>query len=214
MTTFAVVAGSRGADLGAGVVVVLGCANLLGDGLSMAAGNFLAVRAEAEQRARTRARELEHIALLPEGEREEVRQIFARQGFAGAELETVVARITSDVERWVDTMLHHEHGLARQGPSPWRAASTMFVAFVLAGSLPLLAFLPGVLGLGEVPREPFLWSSLLTAVTFAAVGAAKGRAVDRPAWRTALETLLVGGLAASAAYGVGALLRDWLGAGL
>ncbi len=206
VTTLAVVTGALGAQLGAGVVLVLGFANLAGDGFSMAVGNALGVRAEQEQLERTRAMEHRHIQLVPDGEREEVRQILASKGLRGTVLEEAVAAVTSDHERWVDLMLTEEHGLSLHPPDPWRAALTTFVAFVLAGLVPLLPFVVGAVAEGVV-TEPVRWSAVLTGVTFALVGAVRARFVDRPVWRTALETVLLGGAAASLAWFVGVALR-------
>ena len=110
VTTFAVVSGVSGAGLPAGVLIILGVANLVADGFSMGISNFLGTRAEQQQRARTRRDEEYQIRTVPEGEREEIRQIFASKGFSGAELERVVEVITSDDERWVSVMLREEHG--------------------------------------------------------------------------------------------------------
>ena len=207
ITTFAVVAGAAGANLDDSVVIILGGANLLADGFSMAVSNFLGSRAERQQRERARREEEEHIRLLPEGEREEVRQIFASKGFQGEDLERVVEVITADPDLWADTMMSEELGYGTTQPNEFRAAFATLIAFLLVGFLPLLVFVYDLVAAGEV-EDAFFWSSLLTGVAFAVVGALKSRFVDQAWWRSALETVLVGGVAAALAYGAGALLES------
>jgi VIT1/CCC1 family predicted Fe2+/Mn2+ transporter len=206
VTTFAIVAGVAGAGLSSGVVVVLGLANLLADGFSMAVSNFLATRADQQLRDKARRIEEAHIAEFPDGEREEIRQIFAAKGFSGADLDRVVSVITADKRQWVDTMLKEELGLTLSGPSPGRAALATFGAFVVIGALPLLAFVLQLAAPGSV-RNVFLCSALLTGATFFVVGALKGRYVERRWYWSGLETLAIGGSAAGLAYLVGLLLR-------
>ncbi len=96
ITTFAVVAGVVGADLPSRVILVLGLANLVADGFAMAAGNYSGTQAERDDYDRLLAVERKHIAIVPEGEREEIRQIFGSKGFSGDNLESIVDVITAD----------------------------------------------------------------------------------------------------------------------
>jgi VIT1/CCC1 family predicted Fe2+/Mn2+ transporter len=208
VTTFAVVAGVAGAQLSAGIVIVLGVANLLGDGFSMAVSNYLGTRADEQLRSRRRASETDHIRRYPEGEKEEVRQIFAAKGFEGTDLDRVVEVITANEGRWVDTMITEEFGLSLDGPNPMRAAGSTLVAFIAAGSVPLAIYVWQISAPDPARiANPFFWSSVLTAATFFGVGALKSRFVDERWWRAGIETLLVGGAAAGIAFVVGVALR-------
>lgn len=206
ITTFAVVAGVAGADLDETIVIILGGANLIADGFSMAASNFLGSRAERQQRERARRDEEAQIMLAPEGEREEIRQIFAAKGFEGRDLERVVEVITSDPALWRDTMMSEELGFGATEPDEVRAALATLTAFVTVGFLPLLVFVIDAILPGEIDGA-FTWSAVLTAVAFLVVGAMKARFVDQRWWRSALETLAVGGVAATLAYVAGSLLQ-------
>lgn len=205
VTTFAVVSGVAGAELSPNIVLILGTANLVGDGFSMAAGNYLGTRAERQQRERLRRVEERHIDLVPAGEREEIRQIFEAQGFAGQDLQRAVDVITSDRERWVQTMLKEEYGLAGTGPSAIRAATTTFVAFLVVGALPLLPFAANP---AATVTAPFAWSTGLTGVAFFLTGAIKSRFVDESWALAGVTTLFVGTSAAGLAYIIGALLAQ------
>ena len=212
VTTFAIVAGVAGAGLSAGVIVVLGLANLFGDGFSMAVSNYLGTRADEQLRDRYRQAEQDHIRKFPEGEREEIRQIFAAKGFEGDELDRVVETITADRDRWVDTMLTEELGLSLVGPSPLRAAWSTFAAFLAIGALPLLAFIAMLLFPKLITaNSAFALSTVLTGAAFFVVGAAKSKFVGEPWWRSGLITLLMGGAAAGIAYGIGLSLRGVVG---
>lgn len=206
VTTFAVVAGVAGAGLPRSVAVILGIANLLADGFSMAVGNYLSTRAEHEVVTAARRKEEQHIEQIPDGEREEVRQIFAAKGFEPPLLDHVVDVITQDRQRWVDTMLTEELGLRLDSPVPWRAALSCFSAFVAVGMVPLLPFvLPGRLSPGQV----FAASAAGAAAAFFAVGAAKGKVLGQNWIGSALGTLWLGGTAATLAYAVGLALKSF-----
>lgn len=208
VTTFAVVSGVAGAGLSSNIVVVLGLANLVGDGFSMAASNYLGTRVERQLHQKARQRESDEIDVFPEGEREEVRQIFEKKGFAGEDLDRAVEIITSDRDRWIETMLTDEIGLSLAIRSPLRAASATMIAFLIVGSIPLLSFVWNAFGTTQIDN-PYAWSCLLTGIAFFAVGAVKSSFVEQLWYWSGLETLALGGAAASLAYAVGVALSGF-----
>ena len=172
----------------------------------MAAGNFLGTRADNQQLAKLYGIEQNHIATCPEGEREEVRQILAKQGFEGELLDAAVAQITSDESTWIEIMLRHEYGVAVDQPSAISAALVTFFSFMTIGLIPLLPFL--VFWAGVAPETPFQASAVLTAAAFFIVGAVKSLFVDQRWWWSGAETCAVGSVAASLAYFVGYFLAN------
>ena len=210
ITTFAIVAGVAGAGMSAGVIIILGFANLLADGFSMAVSNYLGTKAENQHRQKIRRREIEEIEKFPEGEVEEVRQIYARKGFEGELLEEAVDVIVSDQEKWVDTMVQEEFGLSLKEHNAFKAGLATFVAFCVVGFIPLTTYVANWIVPGLI-SAPFVWSSLMTVVAFFWVGAMKGRFVAQHWLLSGIETVGIGGIAAAMAYGVGVLLRGLVG---
>jgi len=198
VTTFAIVAGVVGADLAAVVVLVLGFANLLADGFAMAAGNYSGTKAERDDYKRVMGIERKHIALEPQGEREEVRQIFAAKGFSGDDLERIVAVITSDSALWAKTMAVEEYGLSPTLRSPVVAALSTFASFIMCGLVPMVTYLWA----GGLPS-----CIAATGATFFGVGAIKSRWSPVAWWRSGLETFVIGMSAAAVAFAVGFGLR-------
>lgn len=207
ITTFAVVSGVVGAGIPPSVALVLGFANLFADGFSMAVSNFESTTAQREFIEHTRRKEALHIDKVPEGEREEIRQIFRTKGFHGDVLEEIVATISKDRELWIDTMLTEEHGLQKESPNPWKSAAATFLAFLTVGAIPLLPFLGGAADV----RTAFVWSALLAAGVFFGIGMLKSYVFDKPMFASGLKTLLAGGGASAIAYFTGYVLRETFG---
>jgi len=171
---------------------------LFADGFSMAASNYLGTKSEHDDWRRLEKIEHRHIELNPDGEREEIRQIFERKGFAGHDLRRIVELVTANRERWVQTMLTDEYGLPQSVRSPWIAAFNTFAAFVLCGFAPLLPYL-------FETSYSFSISIALTAIVFVAIGSIKSRWSTSSWWHSGLTTLLIGAIAAALAYLVGVI---------
>ena len=207
VTTFAVVSGVVGAGLPSSVAVILGFANLVADGFSMAVSNYESHRSKQEFIESVKRSEERHIDIVPEGEREEIRQIFREKGFEGEVLETIVSTISQDKNLWVDTMLTEEHGIHKISPSPWASAGSTFFAFILIGAMPLLPFLVTTL---SMQQKSFI-SASVAGIMFFMIGMLKSFVFDKPVILSGFRTLLAGGTAAGLAFFTGHILREVFG---
>jgi VIT1/CCC1 family predicted Fe2+/Mn2+ transporter len=209
VTTFAVVAGVVGASLSPSIVLILGFANLLADGFSMAVGNYLATKAQREYIEKARKREEWEIDNLVQQEKQEVRDIYTKKGFKDELLDEIVRVITSRRRVWVDTMMREELGLIEDSRRPRDTAVTTFAAFNAVGLIPLLPFVAMfVIGSSVVSAaDAFMYSVIFTAAAFFLIGSVKGKVVQKPLLRSGLSTLGVGGIAAAVAFAVGYLLN-------
>jgi VIT1/CCC1 family predicted Fe2+/Mn2+ transporter len=206
VTTFAVVSGVAGAQLGVRVVLILGLANLLADGFSMATGAYLSAKSEREYYQRELARERWEVEHMPEAERAELYEIYRHQGYSDDDARRMVEIKTRDHELWVKAMMIEELGLLPDERKPLVSALATFAAFVVAGALPLLIYLLGLLV--AIPAGAgFPIAAGLSAVALFGLGAAKVYVTRLNPLRSGLEMLVVGGLAAGVAYGVGILLK-------
>jgi vacuolar iron transporter family protein len=208
VTTFAVVAGVVGASLSPSIILILGFANLLADGLSMAVGNYLASKTRIEYIEKVRRREEWEIDNLAEQEKQEIRDIYTKKGFKDEVLDEIVRIITSRRKVWIDTMMREELGLVEDTKRPLDTAATTFVAFNLVGLIPLLPFVAMfAAGFSVISAsDAFTYSIVLTAAAFFLIGGIKGRIVQKPLIRSGFNTVLIGGIAASVAFAVGHLI--------
>lgn len=201
VTTFAIIAGAVGADLSSRFLLILGIANLIADGFSMAAANYSGTKAEIEEYRFVRHMEERHIEQAPDGEREEIRQIFAARGFKGKTLEAAVEVITSEKEHWIDMMMTEEHGLPRITRSPVTAGLVTFLAFIICGFVPIAPFALGLPASVSV-------SIAMAAVVFFLIGSLRSRWSPLHWLRTGTEVLVIGLVSAGLAYLVGDFLRQ------
>ncbi len=204
VTTFAIVTGAIGAGFSSSIIIILGFANLLADGFSMAVSNYQSTKSEHEFLDDAKQTEERHINLHPQGEKEEIRQIFTNKGFSGNTLEEIVTVITGDKKLWINTMLQEEWGLRLDAPNPYKAAIATFLAFLVVGIVPILPFL-----IPALSRDATYFSSIIsTSMAFAGIGMIKGKLLNLSMIKSGFETLVTGGAAAGISYLVGYLLHD------
>jgi VIT1/CCC1 family predicted Fe2+/Mn2+ transporter len=207
ITTFAVVASAAGAGFSAGVVIIFGFANLIADGASMGFGSFLGSKSEHDFILAEKVELRKKIKENPEREKHLLRHIYEEKGFSGELLDQVVDVIAADEDRWVDTAAHEKLDLPdEKGMTPKKDGIITFIAFVIAGFLPLLAYL---LPLSDELK--FTASLGLVAVTLFAIGAARTMVTARGFMRSGIEMLLTGVLAAVPAFIIGRVLSVTLG---
>lgn len=207
VTTFAIVTGVVGASLAPSIIIILGFANLLADGFSMAIGNYLAVKTQNEFIQRERKREEWEIDNRIEEEQQEIREIYSKKGFKDELLDDIVRIITSRRKVWVDTMMREELGLIEGKHSPVVSAVNTFVGFDAIGIIPLIPFIIVYLtGSNIFISNAFFCSVLATASSFFLIGSIRGKVVRKPMMISGFNTLLIGGVAAAVSYCIGYVL--------
>jgi vacuolar iron transporter family protein len=207
VTTFAIVAGVIGASLSPSIIMILGMANLIADGFSMAVGNYLSIKTHNESIAKARKKEEWEIDNLIEEEKQEIRDIYQAKGFKAELLDEVVRIITARRKVWVDTMMREELGLIEQKISPVENAVNTFIGFTSIGLIPLVPFLFVYFSDSLLsPSNAFFYSVLATASAFFLIGVIRGKVVQKSLIRAGFNTLIIGGAAAAASFAVGNLL--------
>lgn len=208
VTTFAVVSGVMGASLEASIILILGFANLLGDGFSMATGAFLSARSEREVYRRERQQAAEQVVNEPEKEKGVLAEIYEEQGYPKKDAHKLQEILSRDPGRWVGVILAEKHLMLPERRKPILEALATFAAFVVAGSLPLLVFvIDTIFHVGFAPNTAFLAATMLSGLALFGLGAAKVLVIGKNPVRSGIEMLLVGSIAAGVAFAVGSLLK-------
>jgi len=193
---FALAAGISGAIAASHIVVTAGVAELAAGGISMGLGGYLAARTDAEHYESEQRREEEEVDTLPAEEHREVYNIFRGYGLDVEDARQVTAALTADRKRWVDFMMRFELGLEK--PDRRRApvsALTIGGSYVIGGLVPLIPYML----IGDSGRALY-FSCASTLLALLAFGAVKG-ALTGVSWvNSAIQTILIGGIAATAAF--------------
>jgi vacuolar iron transporter family protein len=199
---FALAAGLSGAVANSHIVVTAGLAEIAAGSIAMGLGGYMAARGDAEHYASERTREEREVVAVPEAEAREVEGIFAGYGVTAAESAPVVAALRQRPARWVDIMMTMELGLEKPDPKRARtSALTIGGAYILGGSIPLSPYV----FLSDA-HTALLISVVVTLTALFVFGAFKGHFTGTPLLRSGLQTLLIGGLAAAAAFGIAKLI--------
>ena len=195
---FALAAGLTGAIAENRLIVTAGFAEIAAGAIAMGLGGYLAARSDAEHYGSELAREEKEVIAIPEAEAGEVREIFQAYGISAAECESVVASLQRRPKDWVSFMMRFELGLeAPRKHRAWQSALTISSAYIVGGLIPLSAYLV----LAD-PQAALRASSAVTLVALTLFGGIKGRFTGQSPLRSALQTCVIGGLAAAAAFAI------------
>lgn len=195
---FALAAGLSGAVNSSGIIITAGLAEIAAGSIAMGLGGYLAARSDAEHYASELVREQEEIIDKPDAEVAEVKGVFSSYGLTDAEIAPLVRALRDRPQAWVDFMMRFELGLEK--PEPKRAltsALTIAGAYIVGGFIPLLPYVP------IASTQTALRISV--GVTLGALwifGFIKGRFTGAKPVQSAFQTMLIGGIAAAAAFGI------------
>jgi VIT1/CCC1 family predicted Fe2+/Mn2+ transporter len=193
---FALAAGLSGAITSTHIVVTAGFAEIAAGSIAMGLGGYLAAKSDAEHYASERIREEQEVVSVPDQEKFEVSAIFESYGLTAAECAPVVDALSTRPKEWVDFMMRFELGLEEPHPGrALRSAATIAGAYIVGGMIPLSPYF-----FFDLAQQALVISALVTLLALAVFGYLKGRATGAPPFRNAAQTVLIGGLAASAAY--------------
>ena len=195
---FALAAGLSGAVTASGIVVTAGLAEIAAGSIAMGLGGYLAAKSDAEHYASEEARERLEIHEIPDEEEREVREVLEKYGLTGEESDPIIAALRRTPQAWVDFMMRFELGLEKPDPSRARASGlTIACAYIAGGFIPLSPYI----FLTHV-RSALVVSVLVTVLALALFGYIKGHFTGAKPVRSLIQTTLIGGLAAAAAFAI------------
>src|SRR2546423_7369308 len=200
---FALAAGLSGVTTSTGIVVLAGIAEIAAGAIAMGLGGYLAARTDREHYEAERQREIDETRTIPDEEAAEVGRLFQGWGLTDQQIEPIIAAISADETRWVDFMMQFELGLEKPDPGrALRSAATIALSYVVGGLIPLSPYMLS----GDVSRG--LWLSVsVTLIALFIFGYIKGTYTGIRPLRGAIQTVVIGGLAASVAYGIARMFR-------
>lgn len=200
---FALAAGLSGAVDSTAVIITAGIAEIVAGSIAMGLGGFLSGQTELDHYTSELTREQQEVELYPQRERDEVQEIFAGLGFSERLQLEAVDELARDKEKWVNFMMKYELDLER--PDPKRAtnsALTIGLSYIAGGVIPLSPYF-----FTTHPTDGLLYSAMLTLICLFVFGYFKSRATGQPPVAGAFRVMLIGAVAAAAAFGVAKLVE-------
>jgi vacuolar iron transporter family protein len=199
---FALAAGLSGAINSTALIVAAGLAEVAAGAIAMGLGGYLGAKTEKEHYESEHRRELREVETLPRVEAREVSDILKDFGVPDQHLPVVVGAICQNPQKWVDFMMRFELGLDR--PDPRRLVQSPLIiggAYVMGGLVPLMPYM-----IFHSVSEALPVSVVVSLIALVAFGAFKGYFTGQKVMRSAMQTTMIGSLAAAAAYSIAKLI--------
>ena len=193
---FALAAGISAAVSNAHLVVAVGLAEIAAGSISMGLGGYLVASTESQHYRAEVGREKSETELVPEREAQEVAQILEDYGLPPEEVAPLVRSIRADQKRWIGFMMRFEIGLEEPNPSRiWRSALTIALSYVVGGLIPLIPYM-----IATKVKTALLFSAIVTVIALFGFGYGKNKMIGLGPLRGGIQTILIGGVAAGAAF--------------
>lgn len=209
ITTFAVVAGATGGELDTSIILILGISNMFADALSMGMGDAISSKAEKEMVLREREREKWELENFPEGEIQEMIELYTERGLTEEKAQIVVNAMSSNKEFFIDQMVTDELGMELPdiNDNVWVDGIITFSSFIFFGIFPLLAYI--CLNTADIEQDiMFVISCCLTAVMLFVLGVVKSKFTTQRWYLAGLEILGLGSFTAGVSYGIGKIVSE------
>jgi VIT1/CCC1 family predicted Fe2+/Mn2+ transporter len=199
---FALAAGLSGAVSQTSIIVIAGFAEIAAGCISMGLGGYLAAQHEAEHYYSEQEKELNHVAVTPQEEEQEIVEIFSGYGLDKEQIKPILDNLKSNPKKWVQFMLRNELNLDE--PDKTRARNsgiTIALSYLVAGLIPLAPYI-----FIKNSSEALIVSAIVTLIALAIFGFVKAKLICNNPWQSAWRTVLIGGVAAAVAYAIAKLI--------
>ncbi|WML44668.1 VIT1/CCC1 transporter family protein [Neobacillus sp. PS3-40] len=199
---FALAAGLSGAVDTTALIMTAGGAEIAAGSIAMGLGGYLAGKTDAEHYETELKREQREVIEVPDKEEEEVAEVFREYGLEEEQIKSITATMRKNPDQWVDFMMKFELGLEKPEPSRARnSAITIAISYIVGGLIPLSPYI-----IISDPASALKMSVIFTLIALMIFGYIKGRFTGTTPWKNAVQTTIVGGLAAAVAFGLARLL--------